>query len=140
MAAARVRIHEATDWSGHPTTIVGVNAEVAGAPLALSPAFIDWAVGIGRMPRPLPAGIAPRNGVSDEYVELQPPLSDEEIHGLAAVCIGGTYEGVEYPGCLDTSEGAFVYDNRGDVLPGRDGPDNLIAIAQHHLGQQALAA
>ena len=68
------------------------------------------------------------------------PCRMKSFVGWLRSVLGGTYEGIEYHGCLDTSEGGFVYDNRGDVLPGLDGPDNLIASTQQRLGQQALAA
>ncbi len=62
----------------------------------------------------------PKHGVSERYVQLQPPLSEEHIQELGSLCLGGFIDGKHVIGIVDSGhDEVFVIDNR-KVTP--DGP------------------
>lgn len=116
--SSRVRIHSAEDFKGKPITIIGVSNSEVG--FAEHPEFREFLKRHHIVDRAMPAGLAPEAGASAEYRVLRPPLTEQQIFELGAVCVGGVHEGVSYPGFVGSdNDGAYVFDNRL-TPPGKD--------------------
>ena len=124
MSALRLRVHSARDFSGRDTTVVGMSRSVPG--FESEPQFTAFLDRHEIESNPLPEGLSPQGGISERYSQLRPRLTDEQLQEFGAICVGGTYDGKKYTGCVDFDDAAYVLDNR-TVAPGRDSPDNIIA-------------
>lgn len=121
MATAYIRLHEATSHEGEKFTVLGTSRSLIG--LFDHPIFMQFLEGIGADYRKTPPdGLAPRGGTSTDYLEIQPPLNDDQIRELGVLCVGGNRDGKVVQGI----EEGYMIDNRVNV-PGRYFPDDIIA-------------
>lgn len=107
MAVSRIRIHAAEGHNGQPATVIGVSRSEVD--LFGHPKFRQFAEENGLSVREVPESWSPRGGISAAYVEVQPPLDDDQLRQFGAICVGGMHNGNSYRGIV---EDGFVIDNR----------------------------
>ena len=139
MAIRRVRIYNSPEGGAD---VIGFSASATDAPD--NPAFNRFFESRGYEVNHLTAGWKeegdgirfaydepqkiPPEGVSLRYVEVRPPLSDEHIHDLGALCVGGFIDGEPVGAIVDPYHNfTFVIDNREISPDGPYGGGRLIA-------------